>query len=530
LTGASIDIDFTHSPTIGHALIDRANVMGIMGPVGSGKSHGCSAKIMWHAELQHAQPDGWKRARYAIIRNTGPELKSTTIKTFTAIFPEGPHGRVTYSAPITYHMKFPPRDGQHGLDIEIMFLALDNPTDVKKLLSLELTGAWVNEAREINPVIIDALTGRVGRYPSMAQGGCVQPMTWCDTNPPDEDNWWYQYFETQKEPIKFRLATGEVIDLSYRLYRQPPAVLELREMSNGQYESIEPGFDYIFERDEVIPSAGTYWGINPEAENLSNLDPGYYARQLINKSRTHIQVYAQGKYGYVRTGKAVVPEFNHELQVMDVPLLRDQPIYIGVDIGGGTLTPAAVIGQVSAMGTKIIHHELCAKDMGVDNFTRLLKDFLNVHYADFSIEAVYTDPAAEQRDQVFETKINEYLRAAQFPVRAAPTNAWKVRRQAIADPCSRLIGGKPALLIHPRCATLINGLKGKWDFRKMKVVGAEMYADAPSKNIYSHPCDALGYFCSGLGEGQPMRQNRSTSAHAAFKAGSFKAKEGDYGL
>ena len=520
-----IKVDLRSSPTLARALISTANVVGVMGPVGSGKSHGCSTKIFLHAMQQPVQKDGVRRARYAIIRNTGPELKSTTIKTFTSIFPEGPHGRVVYSAPINYRMNWPQRAGQPGLEIELMFLALDNPGDVRKLLSLELTGAWVNEAREINRVIIDALTGRVGRYPSMADGGCVNAMIWCDTNPPDEESWWFDYFENNHEPIKFRLPDGRMIDLSYKVYRQPPAVLELREMSNGKFESIEPGFEYVYERDEIIPAAGSYWGINPEAENLPNLDPAYYAKQLINRSRDHIVVYAQGKYGYVRTGKPVIPEFNFRTQVEDLPFMADVPWDIGIDIGGGTLTPAAVLGQVHPMtGTKIIYHELCAKDMGVEAFAKNLKDFVaNNLPGEARIRRVITDPAAEKRDEIFETKVNEYLRSEGFPVQPASTNDQHVRREAIAGPCNRIIMGKPALLIHPRCKTLINGLKGKWDYRQMNTVasdGKPIFATSPSKNEYSHPCDALGYFLLGAGEGKPVSKQGSK-----FTSGSIKYRE-----
>ena len=519
----SVKVDLRHSPTIARALVSVANVVGVMGPVGSGKSHGCSSKIFWHAQKQPIQTDKVtgdkvRRARYAIIRNTGPELKSTTIKTFTQIFPEGPHGRVVYSAPITYMMRFPARPGVPGLEIEVMFLALDNPKDVRKLLSLELTGSWVNEAREINHAIIDALTGRVGRYPSMADGGCVDPMVWCDTNPPDEDSWWYEYFENNHEPIKFRQADGKIIDLSYKIFQQPPAVLELREMSSGQYESIEPDYEYIFEPDEVIPAAGSYWGINPEAENLANLDGAYYARQLINRSRSHIVVYAQGKYGYVRTGKPVIPEFIEQMQVQDLPYIPDVPWDIGIDIGGGTLTPAAVIGQIHpTTGTKIIFHELCAKDMGVEAFSKNLRDFISINLpAGAEIRKVSTDPAAEKRDEIFETKVNEYLRAEGFPVVPAPTNDQHVRREAIASPCTRMIQGKPALLIHPRCKTLINGLKGKWDYRQMNIstsAGQPIYSTKPSKNEYSHPCDALGYFLLGAGEGKPVSKHQNSRTH-----------------
>ena len=69
---------------------------------------------------------------------------------------------------------------------EVLFRALDRPADVKKLLSLELTGAWVNEAREVPKAIIDGLQGRVGRYPSMREGGCTWSGLMMDTNPPPD--------------------------------------------------------------------------------------------------------------------------------------------------------------------------------------------------------------------------------------------------------------------------------------------------------------------------------------------------------
>lgn len=214
-------------------------------------------------------------------------------------------------------------------------------------------------------------------------------------------------------------------------------------------------------------------------------------------------------------------------QVVDMPVLPDVPCDIGIDIGGGTLTPAAVLGQTHQMtGTKMVHHEICAKDMGVEAFCKLLGDFIKNNLPGVKIRRVTTDPAAEQRDQVFETKINEYLRAEGFPVQPAPTNDPDVRREAIASPCNRIIMGKPALLIHPRCKTLINGLKGKWDFRQMNIKasdGKPMYSTKASKNEYSHPCDALGYYLLGGGEGTPVSKHKSSNT---ARAGGGTYKEG----
>ena len=50
--GDFIDINFQHSPSVYKALVSDASFCGVVGPVGSGKSHGCSGWILAHAELQ----------------------------------------------------------------------------------------------------------------------------------------------------------------------------------------------------------------------------------------------------------------------------------------------------------------------------------------------------------------------------------------------------------------------------------------------------------------------------------------------
>ena len=53
---------------------------GLRGPVGSGKSVACWIEIFRRALAQEPGPDGIRRTRMAIIRNTNPQLKTTTIK------------------------------------------------------------------------------------------------------------------------------------------------------------------------------------------------------------------------------------------------------------------------------------------------------------------------------------------------------------------------------------------------------------------------------------------------------------------
>ena len=89
LTGPGIDLDFTSAPTTYSFLQSNAFVRGLMGPVGSGKSYACAAEIMLRAVRQKPSPqDGVRYTRFVIVRNSYPELKTTTIKTWQELFPE----------------------------------------------------------------------------------------------------------------------------------------------------------------------------------------------------------------------------------------------------------------------------------------------------------------------------------------------------------------------------------------------------------------------------------------------------------
>jgi hypothetical protein len=72
-------------------------------------------------------------------------------------FPEETLRRFDWLPPYTHHIY------RGDLDAEFIFLDLDTAEDVKKLLSLELNGAWINEAREVPRAIIEACTMRVDR-------------------------------------------------------------------------------------------------------------------------------------------------------------------------------------------------------------------------------------------------------------------------------------------------------------------------------------------------------------------------------
>ena len=141
-----MNLSFERSPVLWKFLNDDSFIKSIMGPVGSGKSYACCAELFRRAVMQKPSPrDGIKYSRFAVVRNSYPMLKTTTLKTWLELFPEDIWGNVHHAPPIKHHIRLPSKEGASGIDMEVLFLALDQPKDVRKLLSLELTGAFVNE-------------------------------------------------------------------------------------------------------------------------------------------------------------------------------------------------------------------------------------------------------------------------------------------------------------------------------------------------------------------------------------------------
>ena len=485
LQTAGLDLDFSKSPEVYKFLQSDAFVQGLCGPVGSGKSYACCAKIMMKAVQQKPSPiDGIRYSRWAIVRNSYPMLKTTTIKTWLDLFPESTFGPMLWTPPITHHIRLPSRGDAAGIDMEVIFLALDQPKDVRKLLSLELTGAWVNEARELPKAVIDGLTHRVGRYPTVRDGGATWHGVFMDTNPMDDDHWWYRLAVKEKIGGKF----------AWDFFNQPGGVIEVAPENLPE----NPEFnDHFF-------AAGRWWKLNPKAENLNNLPSGYYPQMLGGKNIDWIRCYAEGKYTYVQEGKPVWSEYDDSLMSGDVEYDDSLPIQVGLDFG---LTPAAVVGQRYTNGRWVILHEIVTEDMGLERFGQQLLAELNARYPKAQV-MLWGDPAGMQRDAIYEVTAFDHLRTLGLRAQPTPSNDFKVRREAAAMPMQRLINGKPGLIVDKSCKNLRKSLGGGYHFKRVSIgAGQERFRDAPNKNEYSHVGDAFGYLL--LGGGEHKRMTRS---------------------
>ncbi len=436
---------------------------GVMGPIGSGKSVMCCWE-MFRAGREQPAVDGVRRTRWAIARNTYPELKTTTIKTWLDWFPEGLVTQMNWSPPITARVRLGLPDGTL-MDMELLFVSLDKPKDVAKVLSLELTGAWMNEAREIPKEVLDALTGRVGRYPGKRDGGPAWSGIIADTNPPDDESWWY------------RLAEQEMPD-GYRFFRQPGA---LKRDPEGPFNS------------PLGPLA-----INPAAENVDGhtLGYNYWIRQIPGKDSDWIKVYVLGEYGATFDGKPVYMDvWDETMHRAAEPLeaMKGLPLILGWDFG---LTPACVICQLSPRGQLRVLREFVCERGGIREFAReTVKPALVNEFAGMRVLSA-GDPAGAAKSQVDERTCIQELCELGIPTEAAPSNDFIARRQAVIGFLTRVAEGGPGFLLDPSCQKLRKGFGGGYHFSRVQVTGVSArYRDVPNKNEYSHPHDALQYAC-----------------------------------
>lgn len=454
-----IAYDYGTVPTIREFARSDARIRGLMGPFGSGKSSGCVIEVLRRAMAQEPDKDGIRRSRWGVIRNTYQQLRDTTIRTFHDWLPPAHFGDWYVSDHRFVINRVP------GVHTEVMFRALDRPDQLGNLLSLELTGAWVNEAREVPWTIIKALMGRIDRFPAVKDGGCTWAGIWLDSNPPDVDSWWYRIFEDER----------------------PEGVLIFKQPS----------------------------GLADNAENRPNLAKNYYEElaKLYAGDPDALAVYIHGSYGYIQDGKPVYPEYNDTLHCQPCTPLPGVVIARGWDYG---LTPSCVFTQLSTSGQWLILDELVSDNMAIDEFGDQVIGHSARHYHGYKFED-YGDPAGHQRSQTDAKTCAQILRGKNIDVQPGDQDL-SMRLESVKRPLRLLRAGKPVLQIDPKCKMLRRGFGGRYRYRRMQT-SQERYSDVPEKNDYSHPHDALQYVATRLFGAKLKGINRNRGATPQPKIG-----------
>jgi len=430
-----MDIDYTPTKTCKDFMASDSKMRVLMGPVGSGKSVASCFEVIRRASQQAPNKQGIRKSRVAIVRETARQLQDTTIKTFLDWFPTGVCGNFMRTTK-TFFFKV------GDVECEVMFRALDDADDVANLNSLELTFAWFNECRDIHPDIMDAMSKRIGRFPSAKDGGPSWFGMWGDTNPPTMDTWWYYQMEglDSKDGVSPN-------NNGWKVFKQPS-------------------------------------GRSPHAENIENLPDGYYDIQ--GRSDEYVRVYVDGEYGLSSAGQPVYkyfrPDYHIAGQTLRPVINGVRPIVIGMDLG---LTPAAVIGQQDPRGRTLILDEAVSFDMGIQRFVRtILKPLIFERFTGAPV-MVICDPAGIQRAQTDERSAVDIIKAEGLRVMPAKTNSVSARLSSVDDYLMRQVDGDAAFLLDPKCTWLKAAMMGGYRFHKKN--------GNIEKNKHSHVAEALQY-------------------------------------
>lgn len=414
-------------------------------------------KVAYQAKRMAPCEDGIRRSRCIWIRNTREQLRDTSIPDFLKWYPDGQAGTYMKSE-YKFILKF------DDVECEVLFRGLDDANDVRRVLSLQASFAVMDEFREINQDIFEAVQARLGRYPDSSMvlpreewgvdekgnpiGGCVtddgqsNKHIWGMTNPPDMDTFWEKYLSDPP-----RTAT---------VHFQPS-------------------------------------GMSQEADWIKYLPSNYYEDMADGKSQDYIDVYIHAKFGKSLSGMPVFRSFDRDLHVAKAELrpinMSSNPLLIGIDFG---LTPACVIGQIDPSGRLNLLADLTSEGMGILRFCQeKLKPLIAQRFPGMNVLCI-GDPAGNQRAPTDEKTVFDVLKSQGFRVIPAKTNSPVARINAVDTWLTRMSDGKPAFLIDSRCDATIQALRGGYRY-KIKTNG-EM-VDSPDKNRHSHIADALQYLC-----------------------------------
>lgn len=412
----------------------------VIGPYGSGKTTGMLFKIAYMAQLQEPNPvDGIRRTRAVVVRNTATQLRDTTLSSWSYWFKDGQAGK-WYATKMMFLLKF------GDVECEVMFRALDTEDDISRVLSLEVTFAVMDEFVQIPGKIVEALSGRCGRYPPKKDGGATNFGMWGASNPGEEGTWWYETLVENKPENVF-------------YFHQPS-------------------------------------GLSKDAENLDNLPRNYYQNLLPGKSEAWIKQFIEAEWGYTISGQPVVPTFSRDVHVSKYPISANLNLELVIGYDPGLTGTALIFGQVDLYGRLLVMDEIILQNYGTERMIRdRLLPLIRAKYQGFDI-VIAPDPAANSRSMSNETTIVQMLKddkwRSYWRVKVDDTNLISPRLEAIETFTTRITEKGPALVVDASCKVLIRALTGGWRYEKT-AKGIEKAS--PEKNEYSHSGDAFGYLC-----------------------------------
>jgi len=318
----------------------RARCSFICGALGSGKTYQSAQKILALMMEQEHNTAGERKTRWYAIRNSYPELLSTTVKDWMELFGELGKYKGGGIEPPSHTIDVDLPDGTRMMS-EMVFQALDREDSVKKIRGSQVTGFWLSEIKELRKPVVDMCDLRHGRYPSLADG---PGPTWHgmigDTNAPEHGHWYYQLAESER-PV------------GWEFFKQPGGVIRAGKLANGRVR----------------------WVPNLQAENIHNLPDGYYINGMAGKSDEWIAVNLANEYGSFMEGayySVVMANLRRLGRICEVPYDPGLPVNTFWDLGRNDAMVIWFHQRAGQANRLIDYHE--GVNAGFDVYAKELKD------------------------------------------------------------------------------------------------------------------------------------------------------------
>ena len=485
----------------------------VRGPVGNGKSVLMCWKIWAFARSQVRQwvveRDGTRHvvrwSKFLVARHTFKALDETTVETWNQWF--GDRTRWTTN-PYEGRFEEPMEDGSL-VRIDFVCYATESRNIMNDLQSLELSGAWLNEATQMRYEVVARVYSRLKRFNPVPQNRAPMKTfpVLMDTNSPDETNWWYR-----KEVVE--RPQGWVFVVC------PPAILLERDPATGRKRYVAND-----------PAHAKARGIHP-MENVRQFDGGfhdgvgYWTDQLDVLGDDEIRTLLMNEFGTSVAGMPVYAEWNDQVHCVrgGIEPERGMSLVVGMDLGR---RPAAVIAQMRRDGVLCAMREVTTWNERMNNgrgglesmdvvtfFQSRLRPALVEYGYPRTRHVVFADPAGENCTETSSISAIDHLRAEGLNIvscdkvlaNAADSrdvrkaNDVNIRLGCVSRALRTMRYGTPEVQVSDRCEMLRKGFNGRYCFRRMRAGGdgSERYEDRPDKNDYSHIHDAFQYLCIGV--------------------------------
>jgi hypothetical protein len=449
------DLAYEAPPTCAAFMKSEAFGRIIGGPVGSGKTTSAVIELLRRSLMQTSALDGFRYTRFAIVRQTLKQLKDTVLKDCESWLSGLGQWKVSEN---TFHINF------NNVVSEWVFIPLEDAADQARLLSMQLTGAWLSECIEMDLDVIGPISGRLGRYPSGKRGAPTWHGMIADTNMPTEMTPWHQFLEN--------------LPPNWQKFIQPSGLSPNAENLN-----------YLVQTEATMKLP-----LNHPVRIAQGRK--YYERfvEMYGEDSDWVRRYVKAEYGDDPSGMAVFKQsFRSNFHIVDeTSLIPGYPVLVAQDFGRN---PWSLICQPDHMGRLLVHEEVAGTNTGLEKHVQqsLKPKLLSEKYLGFKI-AVVGDPAGVAKGSVAEESCFDALKRLGLPAFPAPTNDIDPRLRAVEALLTRQTNGGPTLLINRAgCPMLCRAMSGGYRFAKTKQGGLKPKPEKNDKEGFSHVADCLQY-------------------------------------